>query len=126
MRVLICGDRHWIDIKAIENIILKLKYIATIIEGEAAGADSLSRVIAVKLNIPVQRYYADWLKYGKAAGMIRNKQMLDEGKPNIIIAFHDDIVNSKGTKNMLDIGIKAGIVCYLYTHEKGLNVYKEY
>lgn len=40
---------------------------------------------------------------------IRNKQMLDEGKPDLVLAFHTDIENSKGTKNMIYQAKKRGI-----------------
>lgn len=59
-------------------------------------------------------YFAEWNKYGKSAGPIRNKKMIDEGNPDIVIAYHDDIENSKGTKNMItqakDKGIKVQII----------------
>ena len=47
-------------------------------------------------------YPADWKKYGRAAGPIRNLQMLDNGKPDICYAFHDCIEKSKGTKDMVN------------------------
>jgi len=35
--------------------------------------------------------------------------MLDEGKPDLVLAFHTDIKNSKGTKNMIQQAEKRGI-----------------
>lgn len=52
---------------------------------------------------------ADWKQYGKAAGPIRNKQMLDEGQPDLVLCFHDDIEKSKGTKNMYELAKARGI-----------------
>ena len=52
---------------------------------------------------------ADWKKYGRAAGPIRNKQMLNEGKPDLVLAFHTNIENSKGTKSMIQIAKKSEI-----------------
>ena len=48
-------------------------------------------------------------KYGKGAGSIRNCQMLNEGNPDLILAFHPDINSSKGTKNMVSQAIKSQI-----------------
>jgi hypothetical protein len=50
---------------------------------------------------------ADWGTFGKRAGPIRNKQMLEEGKPDLVIAFWDG--NSPGTKNMIDQAQAKGI-----------------
>jgi hypothetical protein len=55
----------------------------------------------------IKPYPADWDKYGKAAGPIRNKQMLDEGNPEKVIAFR--FKNSRGTQNMINQAEKAGI-----------------
>lgn len=41
--------------------------------------------------------------------------MLDEGKPDYVLAFHNDIFNSKGTKDMLNRAKKAGVPCTLVT-----------
>ena len=48
---------------------------------------------------------------GGAAGAIRNGQMLTEGKPDLVVAFHGNISISKGTKNMVEQATKAGIRC---------------
>jgi predicted Rossmann-fold nucleotide-binding protein len=48
---------------------------------------------------------ANWPKHGKGAGFIRNQQMLNEGKPDLMIAFP----GGKGTADMIEKAIKAGI-----------------
>ena len=77
--------------------------------GEAPGADTMALRWAKDSGIPVERYPAQWDKYGKSAGPIRNKQMLDEGKPDLVIAFHANISASRGTKNMISQAQAAGI-----------------
>ena len=79
MRVLICGDRHWVDqIKIRKRLIsLCLPPDSIIIHGGARGADLIAGKEAKKLGIRVMEFKADWERYGKAAGPIRNKQMLD-------------------------------------------------
>lgn len=90
----------------------------TIIEGDARGADTQAGEIAWLHNFDLKIYPADWNKHGKAAGPIRNQQMLDEGKPDIVLAFHDDIENSKGTKDMVKRATKAGIPVQVIKHEQ--------
>lgn len=100
MRLLICGDRNWKDKELIREVIRIVKP-AVIIEGEAKGADILARECGVEEGIPVKRFPANWTKYGRGAGPVRNQQMIDEGRPDLAIAFHKSIDKSKGTKDML-------------------------
>lgn len=127
MKVLICGDRNWDDIASIRGVLLRLvkRYTVPeleIIEGEARGADRMARLEAEELGIKVHQFPADWSKHPKAAGPIRNSKMLAEG-PDTVIAFHDNILESKGTQDMLTKSIKAGKTCYIFTHEGGLRRY---
>jgi len=79
----------------------------TIIEGGAKGADFLARVWAKHKMLNWIEFPADWKQYGVRAGPIRNKQMIDEGKPDLVIAFLAP--NSRGTKDMIAQAQKAGI-----------------
>lgn len=76
-----------------------------IIQGGARGADSLAGKWAVENHQEMTMYFADWEQYGKSAGYVRNRQMLVEGNPDVVIAFP----GGKGTKNMIDIARKAGV-----------------
>jgi len=121
MRVLCCGDRNWSSFNIIRRELEKLPKDTEIIQGCANGADTMSAKIAKVLGLKLvsskdnntvinkHGFPANWNKYGKAAGPIRNKQMLDEGKPDIVLAFHTNIEKSKGTKNMIEQAKKRGI-----------------
>ena len=76
-----------------------------IISGGATGVDSVAIDWAVTHWCGFKEYPADWGKFGKAAGYLRNKQMLNEGKPDIVIAFP----GGKGTANMIKLAKNAGI-----------------
>jgi hypothetical protein len=113
--ILMCGDRNWTDRKKIRQQLLKHKP-DIIIQGEARGADSIAREEAKKLGIEHIDCPADWTRYGRAAGPIRNKEMLArlldfsyDGHYILIQAFHSDLSQSKGTKDMVTIGTRAGV-----------------
>src|SRR5712675_1055591 len=115
MRVLVCGDRKWVDKGLIRDCLHTLfaengDYLV-LIEGEARGADRLARECAEedwnKVECPIKKFPADWNNFGRTAGPIRNQQMLREGKPDLVLAFHDDLKNSKGTKDMINRAKKA-------------------
>lgn len=121
MRVLVCGDRNWYDQALIDTALDALHAsskgpISVIIEGEARGADKMGRSWAERRNVLCLPFPADWRRYGKAAGHVRNKQQFDEGKPDLVLAFHDDIAGSKGTKHMVNYAKSQGCLTQICTH----------
>lgn len=108
MRVLVCGSRYFDNYRYVENILDKYhSYFKfdSLIHGGAYGIDNLAGLWAQEHEIPMIVYRADWDKYGKSAGSIRNKQMLEEGKPDMVIAFP----GGKGTANMIKQAKEANI-----------------
>ena len=118
MRVLVCGDRNWVDYEYIAKVLdeLVLSDNDLIIEGDARGADRLAGLWAEENGVPHVRIMALWEKYGRAAGPIRNRKMLHEYRPELVIAFHDDIDHSKGTMDMITISNNAKVETRLYWH----------
>lgn len=51
---------------------------------------------------------AEWEKFGKAAGPIRNIEMLNEN-PDLVLAFHNDLSKSKGTAHTVKTAQKRGL-----------------
>lgn len=80
-----------------------------IVSGGAPGADRMGEIFAKLNNLPLTIFPADWEKYGNAAGPIRNKQMAEFATH--LIAFWDG--KSKGTKNMIELARKAGLVVHI-------------
>jgi hypothetical protein len=120
MRLLVCGDRHWSDFKLVVEVLdgFANQYLwdVVVIHGAAAGADTMAGDWADVRDVPVEVYPAQWDRYGKAAGPIRNQEMLATGI-DLVLAFHDDIRNSKGTKHMVNIARDAGIPVKLVYHQ---------
>lgn len=104
MRLLVCGGRDWEDAAAVQRTIKELKP-TVIIHGGARGVDSMAGYAAAMLGIDERRFPALWKSYGRKAGPIRNQQMLDEGKPDMVLAFP----GGKGTLDMMERAEKAGI-----------------
>ncbi len=110
MKILCCGDRNWTNKERIKEVLIGYPKDTTIIEGEADGADKLSKEVAKELGFTVIEVPANWKKYGKAAGPIRNKEMLDL-LPDEVFGFHNNIMESKGTKNCITQARQRGIRC---------------
>ena len=111
MRVLVCGGRDFCDWKKLNGTLTNLHKqnitITTLIQGKAIGADWLARAwgIAALGKDYVIDFPADWKKHGRGAGPIRNQQMLDEGKPDLVVAFP----GGNGTKDMVTRAKNAGV-----------------
>jgi hypothetical protein len=108
VKVLVCGGRNFNDALTLGSWlggIHKDHGISLLIHGGANGADKMAGEFGKWQGIPVKEYPADWQKHGKAAGPIRNRQMLEDGKPDLVIAF----AGGRGTANMIDQARKAGV-----------------
>ncbi len=77
----------------------------TLVNGGAKGADFAGRWWAERFGMQVETYEADWDTHGRAAGPIRNQRMIDEGKPDLVLAFP----GGRGTADMVRRAEKAGI-----------------
>lgn len=77
-----------------------------LVHGAATGADTMAGKIAKELGWQVEEYPADWNKHGKAAGPIRNQQMVDLGA-DICLAF--PLGESRGTRHCMKAAERAGI-----------------
>ena len=107
MRILVCGGRDYNDTEAIRSKLTDLKRQhpdAILVHGGAPGADFWSGYIGGTLGFTVERHTAKWAKYGKAAGPIRNQEMLDSGI-DLVVAFP----GGRGTADMLRRARLAGV-----------------
>lgn len=101
MKVAVIGSRGFTNYDLLKNELDKYT-ISMIISGGAIGADKLAEKYAKENNIKTQIIYPDWNTYGRGAGLIRNKDIVNES--DIVIAFWDG--TSKGTKFSIDYANK--------------------
>lgn len=108
MRLLVCGGRDYSDRRRVYETLDAAHVVNPIIwliAGGANGADALAIDWARKEQVKFQVFNADWEALGSKAGPIRNQQMLDEGKPDIVMAFP----GGKGTADMVRRALAAGV-----------------
>ena len=117
MKILVCGDRNWNNAEAMcrELMFLSTRGDITIIHGDCRGADKMAGEFAVLMGFTVIVVPAEWEKYGRRAGPVRNKKMFDENRPDLVLAFHEHIDESKGTKHMMEYAKKKGCPARLVT-----------
>ena len=108
MKVLGCGGRdygNWRHVFYVLDLYRELAPAIEIIHGGAKGADERVALWAKLGNVPVKVFPAHWDRYGRSAGFVRNKQMLAEGKPDLVVAFP----GGRGTQMMVDIAAEVGV-----------------
>jgi hypothetical protein len=115
MKVIIAGGRDFYDYKKLKSAcsyFLKNEPNAEIVSGAANGADKLGERYAREHGLRISSHPADWDRYKKSAGYIRNKEMAEYA--DALIAFWDG--KSKGTKHMIDLarehGLKVRVISY--------------
>lgn len=118
-RILVCGGRYYNNkdlVYKFLNAALANEPIECIISGMATGADTLGIMWAKDYNIKLLAFPANWNKFHKIAGFIRNQQMINEGKPTLVFAFP----GGKGTKDMCKRAKLANIVVIYITDNNNL------
>lgn len=112
MRVLVCGGRDYKDRVLMDQTLDPYRNRTglwsakhTIIHGGAKGADALAAEWADLFDVQSECFAADWSAHGRAAGPIRNAQMIAEGKPDLVVAF----AGGDGTEDMIRKAEAAGI-----------------
>lgn len=88
--VLVCGGRHYNDYRKLSAVLGEAHAanpIEYLVHGCSSGADTMAEAWAHENHVLVERYPALWEEHGRKAGPIRNQLMLDDGKPNLVIAF---------------------------------------
>ncbi len=107
MKALVCGGRDYQDKDSVLYVLGGFP-ITRLIHGDARGADTLAEQYAKEAGIPCDAYPANWRQFGYRAGPMRNQQMLDNGKPDIVIAFP----GGRGTADMVRRAKRAGVKVY--------------
>jgi predicted Rossmann-fold nucleotide-binding protein len=107
MKVLVCGGRDYDNYTAVREA-LDGKFggqIKAIAQGGASGADACAARYAKERGVELLTFHADWKKLGRSAGPERNKRMLAEFSPYVVVAFP----GGRGTAHMKSIAVAAGV-----------------
>ena len=138
LRVLGCGSRDFKEYDYVhneqgiaeqmlayldKNIYTKLLqyegYDIEIVEGCARGADTYFRGFAGRHNIACEHFAADWERFGKSAGYIRNAEIVEylrQPDSQFTICLWDGV--SKGTRSTINMCIKYNVPTYVYLYNE--------
>jgi hypothetical protein len=107
VKVIVCGGRSFYDEQWLKNELCDLVWqrgrfkdvpqqITVLIHGGARGVDTMAANFAIGCGLKLEEFKADWERHGKAAGPLRNQEMLDAG-PDLVVAFP----GGRGTADMV-------------------------
>lgn len=113
-RILITGSRAWNDYNKVSKVLtaevaaaIKLGLDVVVVHGDCpTGADAITQRLCEEMSIITERHPADWSKHGRAAGPLRNQEMVDLGAD---ICYAYSLPESRGTKDCKARAEKAGI-----------------
>lgn len=111
MRVIVCGGRDLNDrFYVYESLdrFHRVHGVTCVIQGGAKGADKLAYEWAADRMIMVINEPADWKQHGRAAGPMRNQKMIDDHRPDAVIAFE----GGSGTADMIRRSKRAGLTVF--------------
>lgn len=110
MKTIIAGSRSVTDFKIVNQAIKNSGFsISEVVSGCARGVDRLGEGWAGEAGIKVARFPAEWDTHGKAAGVIRNREMARYA--DALVAVWDG--KSRGTKNMIETARECGLDVYV-------------
>ena len=120
IKMLVCGGRKYSDMATLFTVLDRIhmrRTVSRVCHGGASGADSLAGKWAKSRYLDVIAYPAAWRTFGKGAGIVRNGRMLDEFKPDLVVAFPGGI----GTAHMMRISDEAGVPVIAVSPEGEMN-----
>jgi hypothetical protein len=117
MKVLITGDKRWKNTRVIMRVFQGLPEYTVIMHGGAIGAESLAGHLAKNYKFKVKVYSAEREKYRGEAEPVKNRKMLDEENPDLVLAFHNNISKSEGIADCLRRAIIRGKEFELWTED---------
>ena len=105
MRVIVAGSRDFNDYGLLKSVLDTIENIDSIVCGMAHGVDLLGKKWADENKIPVSEFPADWNRYKKKAGHIRNWEMAKNA--DCLICFWNG--ESPGSRSMINIASQFGL-----------------
>lgn len=116
MKIIVAGTRTFNDYSLLKKTLDEYIFgdhdpddlifdLVEIVSGEAKGADKLGEKYAIESIFKIKRFPAEWDKYDKRAGYIRNEQMAKYA--DACVCFWDGV--SRGTKHMIDLAKQYGL-----------------
>lgn len=116
MKTIIAGGREFDDYELMTISLSDLPWTITeVVSGTARGADQLGELFAMDHDIPITRFPADWDKYGKSAGPLRNEEMAEYA--DACVCFWNGSTHRSGTYHMINFAKERKLLLEVIRYE---------
>lgn len=109
-RVAIVGSREFPNLDQVREYVRTLPPDTIVISGGARGVDRTVEYEARRIGLEVEIWPANWNRYGKRAGFLRNQDIVNSADE--LIAFWDG--QSRGTLHSVELARERGIPVRIY------------
>lgn len=114
MRVIVAGSRTITSYDLVRAVVDQSGFLHVegpheVLSGHARGVDQLAERYAREYNYTLRIIPAQWERYGRQAGFIRNEEMADNA--DALVAIWDG--KSRGTKHMIDTAKRKGLKVFV-------------
>lgn len=110
MRVIIAGSRSIVSFASVQSAIERSGFALTeVVSGTASGVDSLGERFARERGIACRRFPADWKRFGRSAGYVRNRDMAQYAEALILVWDG----SSRGSAHMLALARERRLRCFV-------------
>jgi hypothetical protein len=108
--VVVTGDREWTNVFRVATVLggLHARGMRKLVHGNARGLDRIARDVGFELGVEVVPVPYEG-RLGAAGGPVRNRRMLDEWRPQLVVAWHDDLDASRGTRDCVVQALERGL-----------------
>lgn len=117
MKVIIAGSRGIEDYRLVEEAVRQAGFaVSEVVSGTARGVDRLGEMWGVRHGVPVRRFPADWARYGKRAGMVRNTAVVayvrQAPEGGALVAVWDGV--SRATCHTIELARQHGLQIHVH------------
>jgi hypothetical protein len=116
-RILVTGSRIWTAAATMRATLAHWRAVypdAVLVHGACRGADLMAAAMWLGWRLPVEPHPADWTGHGRAAGFVRNQQMVAAGA-DVCLAFIRE--HSRGAEHTAALAVAAGITTVHIRHD---------
>lgn len=104
MKVAVIGSRDYAKLHLVRKLVETLPSNCILISGGARGVDTVAEEVAKARGLTVQVFPAEWRKYGRGAGIKRNRDIILHA--DVVLAFWNG--NSPGTEHSIQLAKSLG------------------
>ena len=113
-RVAVVGSRSFPSSSLVESFVRSLPVGVVVVSGGARGTDSFAAAAAVSVGLSLEVFEADWRRFGRGAGAVRNRALVASGLSALVAFVSDPSSLSPGSRDVISRARAAGVPVFVF------------